>query len=50
MRLASASITVLMSRLLRAAIDDRRLRITIQSTGRWPCIDLIWRCFHTASA
>jgi len=39
-----------MSRLLRAASEDRRLRITIQSTGRAPCIERIWRCFHTASA
>jgi len=36
MRLASASITVPMSRLLRAASDDRRLRITTQSTGLPP--------------
>jgi len=50
MRLASASITVPMSRLLRAANDDRRLRITTQSTGRAPCTARIWRCFHTASA
>jgi len=42
--------TLAMSRLLRAASDDRRLRITIQSTGRAPCTARIWRCFHTASA
>jgi len=37
MRLASESMTAPMSRLLRAAIADRRLRITHQSTGRPPC-------------